>query len=174
MTVMIGIDPHKRSHTAVALDEHDAVLDQLRLDADVRQIARRGVTDLLAGLEQLAGEQPAEPVGVLDGPDPLRPTLGPPEHRHRTRGGIVGRGRALPAQPRWATGDEQGPPRRREGAVHMPTSAGRVYIHRKLGEGKTRAEATRSLKRHLSNVVYRALQADLAAHEVSGEDSQAA
>jgi hypothetical protein len=28
MTVMIGIDPHKRSHTAVALDEHDAVLDQ--------------------------------------------------------------------------------------------------------------------------------------------------
>jgi transposase len=57
---------------------------------------------------------------------------------------------------------------------NMPTSAGRVYIHRKLGEGKTRAEATRSLKRHLSNVVYRALQADLAAHEVSGEDSQAA
>jgi transposase len=40
MTVMIGIDPHKRSHTAVALDEHDAVLDELRLDADVRQIAR--------------------------------------------------------------------------------------------------------------------------------------
>jgi hypothetical protein len=34
---------------------------------------------VLAGLEQLAGEQPAEPVGVLDGPDPLRPTLGPPE-----------------------------------------------------------------------------------------------
>jgi transposase len=40
MTVMIGIDPHKRSHTAVALDEHDAVLDQLRLDADARQVAR--------------------------------------------------------------------------------------------------------------------------------------
>jgi hypothetical protein len=40
MTVMIGIDPHKRSHTAVALDEHDAVLDELRSDADVRPIAR--------------------------------------------------------------------------------------------------------------------------------------
>jgi hypothetical protein len=25
------------------------------------------------------GEQPAEPVGVLDGPDALRPTVGPPE-----------------------------------------------------------------------------------------------
>jgi hypothetical protein len=31
---MVGIDPHKRSHTAVALDEHDAVLDELRVDAD--------------------------------------------------------------------------------------------------------------------------------------------
>lgn len=40
MTVMIGIDPHKRSHTAIALDEHDAVLDELRLDADARQIER--------------------------------------------------------------------------------------------------------------------------------------
>lgn len=58
--------------------------------------------------------------------------------------------------------------------ANMPNSAGRVYIHRKLAEGKTRTEAARSLKRHLSNAVYRALQADLAAHEVSGEDSQAA
>jgi hypothetical protein len=30
MTVIIGIDPHKRSHTAVALDEHDQILDQIR------------------------------------------------------------------------------------------------------------------------------------------------
>jgi transposase len=40
MTVMIGIDPHKRSHTAVALDEHEAVLDELRLVADARQVER--------------------------------------------------------------------------------------------------------------------------------------
>jgi transposase len=58
--------------------------------------------------------------------------------------------------------------------ISLPNSAGRVYVHRKLDEGKTRAEALRALKRHLSNVVYRALQADLAAHEVSGEDNQAA
>jgi hypothetical protein len=40
MTVMIGIDPHKRSHTAVALDEHDDVLGEVRVDADARQIER--------------------------------------------------------------------------------------------------------------------------------------
>jgi transposase len=58
--------------------------------------------------------------------------------------------------------------------VSLPNSAGRIYVNRKVDEGKTRAEAMRSLKRHLSNVVYRALQADLAAHVVSGEDIQAA
>ncbi len=41
MTVIIGIDPHKRSHTAVALDEHDQVLDQIRIDANRDQIPAR-------------------------------------------------------------------------------------------------------------------------------------
>jgi transposase len=40
MTVMIGIDPHKRSHTAVAIDEHDAVLGELRADAAEGQVPR--------------------------------------------------------------------------------------------------------------------------------------
>ena len=52
--------------------------------------------------------------------------------------------------------------------VAMPNSAGRIYIHRRLAEGRTRAEATRSLKRHLSNAVYRALLTDVANKEVSG------
>jgi transposase len=39
MTVMIGIDPHKRSHTAVAIDERGKTLDQLRVTADRRQVA---------------------------------------------------------------------------------------------------------------------------------------
>jgi transposase len=38
--------------------------------------------------------------------------------------------------------------------------AARVYLERKIGEGKSAAEARRCLKRHLSNVVYRALLAD--------------
>jgi len=57
----------------------------------------------------------------------------------------------------------------------MPSSAGRDYIHRRLAEGETRKEATRALKRHLSNAVYRALLAAAAANmKVSGEDRQVA
>lgn len=39
MTVIIGIDPHKRSHTAVALDERGVTLDQLRVHASRAQVA---------------------------------------------------------------------------------------------------------------------------------------
>lgn len=38
--------------------------------------------------------------------------------------------------------------------------AARSYLERKLAEGKSAAEARRCLKRHLANVVYRALSAD--------------
>ena len=55
----------------------------------------------------------------------------------------------------------------------MPNSKGRSYVRRKLTEGSTRAEATRSLKRHLSNVVYRTLIADQLVR-VSGEDNRVA
>ena len=51
---------------------------------------------------------------------------------------------------------------------------GRAYMQRRIAEGKTKAEATRSLKRQISNAVYRALRADVAEHEVSGEDNRAA
>jgi transposase len=39
-------------------------------------------------------------------------------------------------------------------------TAGRVYFDRKVAEGKTTKEAIRSLKRRLSDVVYRHLEAD--------------
>ena len=39
-------------------------------------------------------------------------------------------------------------------------SDGRVYFERKVAEGKTKREALRSLKRHVSNAVYRQLLAD--------------
>jgi transposase len=38
MTVMIGVDPHKRSHTAVALDASEAVLGELRVPATAGQV----------------------------------------------------------------------------------------------------------------------------------------
>jgi transposase len=350
MTVMIGIDPHKRSHTAVALDEHDAVLDQLRLDADVRQIARllgwaeswpqriwaienaNGLGWLLSRQLLEAGEQvrdvPASlsaQVRKLSGsghktdahdarstavagrharrlrtvvPDgtpqvlgliltrrwrivstrqrtlvaiheqlvklipggvarnlsanktaavlrKIRPTdpvaamrrhtvvellaeLRTLDRKRKTINAeltealndygtcltnidgigpvaaatiisIVGDIRRFPTADHFASFTGTAPVAASSGEVvryrlnlggqremnkvlhvaarvqsNMPTSAGRIYIHRKLDEGKTRTEATRSLKRHLSNVVYRALQADLVAREVSGEDNQAA
>jgi transposase len=40
MVVTIGIDPHKGSHTAVALDEHEATLGQLRVRSGPDQVAR--------------------------------------------------------------------------------------------------------------------------------------
>ena len=40
MAVMTGIDPHRRSHTAVALNGTDAVVGQLRVTADRRQLDR--------------------------------------------------------------------------------------------------------------------------------------
>ena len=45
--ITIGIDTHKGSHTAVAVDEHEEVLDQLRVKA-----SRRQVHDLLAWAER--------------------------------------------------------------------------------------------------------------------------
>ena len=53
-------------------------------------------------------------------------------------------------------------------ALHMaaisqlrhPDSAGRVYVDRRVAEGKTKREAIRALKRHLSIAVYRHLVAD--------------
>ena len=38
---------------------------------------------------------------------------------------------------------------------------GRAYVQRRVAEGKTKKEAIRALKRHLSDVVWRQLQLDL-------------
>lgn len=45
--------------------------------------------------------------------------------------------------------------------------AARAYLDRKLAEGKSPAEARRCLKRHLANVIYRALIADQHAHDLT-------
>ncbi len=38
MTVLIGVDRHKGSHTAVAIDRDEAVIDELRVEATVGQV----------------------------------------------------------------------------------------------------------------------------------------
>lgn len=58
--------------------------------------------------------------------------------------------------------------RRLNNAIHMvaicqirqPHSAGRAYFDRKVAEGKTKREALRSLKRHVSNALFRQLVID--------------
>ena len=58
--------------------------------------------------------------------------------------------------------------RRLNNAIHMvaisqirqPHSEGRAYFERKVIEGKTKREALRSLKRHVSNAIYRQLVVD--------------
>jgi transposase len=58
--------------------------------------------------------------------------------------------------------------RRLNHAIHMaavtqirnPRSQGRAYFDKKLAEGKTRKEALRSLKRHVSDAIFARLQAD--------------
>ena len=44
--------------------------------------------------------------------------------------------------------------------VRQPHSDGRAYFDRKLAEGKTKNDAIRSLKRHISNAIYRQLLSD--------------
>ena len=44
--------------------------------------------------------------------------------------------------------------------LRNPGTPGRIYFERKVAEGKTKKEALRSLKRHISNAVYRQLVLD--------------
>jgi transposase len=44
--------------------------------------------------------------------------------------------------------------------IRQPHSDGRAYFDRKVAEGKTKKEALRALKRHVSNAVFRQLLAD--------------
>jgi transposase len=44
--------------------------------------------------------------------------------------------------------------------LRNPGTTGRIYVDRKGAEGKTKKEALRSLKRHLSNAAYRQLVFD--------------
>ena len=66
--------------------------------------------------------------------------------------------------------------RRLNHAIHMaaicqirqPHSEGRAYFDRKVAEGKTKKEALRALKRHISNAVYRQLVIDADAPGANG------
>ena len=180
--LMIGIDPHKGSHTAAAVDRAEAVIDTIRVDADRPQRARllawaapfsprtwaiEGATGMGALLAQqlvAAGEH------VVDVP---------PKLSSRVR--LLERGKIDKTDPNnsrsaaivaWhnpllnvVTGlDEHRVVLRLNHAIHMAAvtqvghvTAGRVYYLRKQAEGRTRKEALRALKRQLSDAVYQRL-----------------
>jgi transposase len=54
--------------------------------------------------------------------------------------------------------------------IREPNTEGRAYFDRKVSEGKTKREALRSLKRQVSNAVFRRMVAD-ASEERSGRTS---
>jgi transposase len=227
MTVIIGIDPHKRSHTAVALGEDDQVLGELRVVADAKQIGRlqRFATSVAAALRRI---RPADDIAqqrkaiakelltelrVLDRQrkdnerrlaeilashgTTLTEIQGISYIGAATILSIVGDVSRFPTAAAFATfngtapiaassGDKvrhrlnRGGHRTLNKVLHTAAKTqqrlpgpGRDYTQRRLAEGKTNAEATRALKRHLSNVVYRTLLADQHAR-VSGEDKRAA
>ncbi|MDP8930559.1 MAG: IS110 family transposase, partial [Actinomycetota bacterium] len=101
MTTIIGIDPYKRSHTAVVLDECEQITMQLRVEASPRQVnqllawapggARLWAIENANGLGRLLAQQliaRGEPVVecacnvVGAGPQAVRP-FGPQDRRAR-------------------------------------------------------------------------------------------
>ena len=96
MAVMLGINPYKRSYTAVALDGTDKVLGQLRVAADRRQVDRllrfsTAWPDHVWAVENANGLGRLLSRGPLEAGRPrcaLRPLRAPPA------------GRAIPPEPR--------------------------------------------------------------------------
>jgi transposase len=159
-------DPMRAKLAMAAIRRLNALRDeQAELETEINaELARRHPTQLLA----ICGVGPLVAAKILGevrdprhyasaaafaahaGVAPIPASSGN-THRHRlARGGNRQLNRALftiaMVQARW----------------HPPA---REYLARKRAEGKTSAEARRCLKRHLANVVYRALIMDLARAE---------
>ena len=143
--VMIGVDPHKGSHTAVAVSPAEEPLGEVRVRASVAQAER-----LLAWAVAWPERHPRSRVRAGWG------TCWPSSCWPRVSGCWM-------CSPSWARGN-----RRLNHVIHMAAvtqiryrhSDGRAYYDRKLAEGKTPKEALRALKRRVSDAIYARLQAD--------------
>ena len=61
MSVMIGIDPHKGSHTAVVIDSDEAVIEQIRVRASAKQVGE--LQEWASGYEERLTVDSAEETG---------------------------------------------------------------------------------------------------------------
>ncbi len=116
MEVMIGIDPHKGSHTAVAIDAEEVIIDKLQVTASASQTVellgwaarfeqRRWAVESAAGLGYLlsqqlvaAGEEVLDVPAVLAARVRVLDTPSFPEERPQRRplgGGGRAAGRSL-------------------------------------------------------------------------------
>jgi transposase len=154
-------DPTRGRLAVQALDRLAALeRDAGKLEREIRELLRvRGCTHLLAirGVgpivaAKILGEtrgigrfRSAAAFAAHTGTAPVPASSGRTQRHRLNRGGNRQLNRALytiaMVQARW-------------------DPAARAYLERKLAEGKTAAEARRCLKRHLANVVYRALTSD--------------
>jgi transposase len=155
-------DPIRGRLAMQALDRLTALeRDAAKLEREIRELLRiRGCTHLLA----IRGVGPIVAATILGetrgigrfrssaafaahtGTAPVPASSGRTQRHRLNRGGNRQLNRALytiaMVQARW-------------------DPSARAYLDRKLAEGKSAAEARRCLKRHLANIVYRALIADM-------------
>ena len=170
--VMIGVDPHKGSHTAVAIGPAEEPLGELRvrarrIDNRMRQARNKLTAAVRASgtiLTQVYGVGPIIAATVLgcaaevsrfaswdqfaayNGTAPIEVSSGSRKTRRLSRRGN----------------------RRLNHAIHMAAvtqiryrdTPGRAYYDRKIAEGKTPKEALRALKRRVSDAIFTRLQAD--------------
>lgn len=164
----IAQDPVRGRLAVQALDRLAALEREAgKLEREIRELLRiRGCTHLLAirGVGPIVaatilGEtrdisrfRSAAALAAHSGTAPVPASSGRTQRHRLNRGGNRQLNRALytiaMVQARWQP-------------------AARAYLDRKLAEGKSAAEARRCLKRHLANVVYRALTADQEAHTLT-------
>jgi len=157
----IGHDPIRGRLAVAALDRLSALeADALALQREIEQLLKlrgcphllaiRGVgpivaAKLLGETRNIARFRSAAAFAAHAGTAPVPASSGRVQRHRLNRGGNRQLNRALytiaMVQARW-------------------DPAARTYLDRKTTEGKTATEARRCLKRHLSNVVYRALLAD--------------
>jgi Transposase IS116/IS110/IS902 family len=161
MTVIIGIDPHKASHTAVGIGCDGQQLPEINVRATCQQTAK-----LLAWAEPLGPRTWAvESAGGL-GYLLSQQLVGAGERVLASYAGVApiersSGGRIVHRLSRRGN-------RQLNHAIHMVAicqirqtdSEGRAYFERKVAEGKTKREAICSLKRQVSNAVYRQLILD--------------
>jgi hypothetical protein len=160
--VMIGIDPHKATHTAVAIDDDENVIDEFTLRASKKRIAQ-AIAASSTSLTSITGIGPICAATIIGYTNDVT--------RFPTRGHYATYNATTPIEVSSAghTRHRLNPRGNRilNHAIHIAAVTqlphdprGRAYDNERIAEGRTSKEALRALKRRMSDAVYRRLVAD--------------